>query len=217
MEARRLAKPVTLLLFVAVILFGTTAHAATIKCWRNAEGQRECGQAVPPEYSQQRIEIINERGIVVEVIEAAKTKEQLAEEARQKELLKEQERRKKEQKRRDTVLLNTFTTERDINIARKRRVDAIVGLIEITNSNTKSLQANLDEVQKRAADFERAGETPPKDVLDEMAAIKRQIADNEEFVAKKKKDIDAINKRFEADLKRFRELKGIKAPGSRKE
>lgn len=216
MEAGKPTKPIAVLLLTVLWLFGTTAQAATIKCWRNAEGQRECGQAVPPEYSQQRIEVINERGIVVKVIEAAKTKEQLAEEARQKELQQEQERRKKEQKRRDTILLNTFTTERDINLAKKQRIDAIVGLIEITNSNTKSLQANLDEVQKQAADYERAGETPPAEVLDEIAAIKRQIADNEEFVAKKKKDIDAIDKRFEADLKRFRELKGIKAPTANK-
>ncbi|HID48157.1 MAG TPA: hypothetical protein EYP40_00825 [Chromatiales bacterium] len=167
---------------------------------------------VPPEYSQQRIEIINERGIVIEVIEAAKTKEQLAEEAWQKERQKELERRKKEQQRRDMILLNTFTNERDINLARKQRIEAIVGLIEITNSNTRALRANLDTVQKQAADYERAGETPPAEVLDEIATIKRQIADNEEFVAKKEKDIDAIEKRFAADLKRFRELKGIKAP-----
>lgn len=212
MEAGNPAKNVLVLLLLFLWFGSTTTQAATIKCWRNTEGQRECGQVVPPEYSQQRIEIINERGIVIEVIEAAKTKEQLAEEARQKERQKELERRKKEQKRRDMILLNTFTNERDINLARKQRIEAIVGLIEITNSNTRALRANLDTVQKQAADYERAGETPPAEVLGEIATIKRQIADNEEFVAKKEKDIDAIEKRFAADLKRFRELKGIKAP-----
>ncbi|MCG6886346.1 MAG: hypothetical protein LJE74_03980 [Proteobacteria bacterium] len=212
MKAHRFRRLSAAGLLTTLLLLCDVAQAASIKCWTNSEGHRECGQTVPPEYSQQRIDIINERGIVIEVDEAAKTKEQLAEETRQKELLKEQQRREAEQKRRDSVLLNTFSTERDINIAKSRRVDAIVSIIDITNNNTKSLKGNLGEVQKKAADYERAGETPPQELLNEMATIKRQINDNDEFVAKKKKDIDALNKRFEADMKRFRELKGIKPP-----
>lgn len=210
MEAHSFKKLFTVGLLTSLLLLGNATQAASIKCWTNNEGHRECGQTVPPEYSQQRIDVLNERGIVVEVKEAAKTKEQLAEEARQKEIEKEKQRRIAEQKRRDTILLSTFTTVRDINLARKQRINAIVGIIEITNSNTKSLKSNFSAVQKKAANYERAGETPPQELLDEMASITRQISDNDEFVLKKKKEVDAINKRFEADLKRFRELKGIK-------
>jgi hypothetical protein len=210
MEAHSFKKLFTVGLLTGLLLLGNATQAASIKCWTNSEGHRECGQTVPPEYSQQRIDVLNERGIVVEVKEAAKTKEQLAEEARQKELQKEQQRRIAEQKRRDMILLSTFTTVRDIKLARTQRINAIVGIIEITNSNTKSLKSNFSAVQKKAANYERAGETPPQELLDEMASINRQISDNDEFVLKKKKEIDAINKRFEADLKRFQELKGIK-------
>ncbi len=193
----------TLLLGLALLLAAPmTTAGPRIKCWVNKDGVRECGQFVPPEYAQQRIEIINERGIVVEVIEAAKTREQLAREAAER-------RRLAEQKRRDKILLNTFTTERDIELARKSRVQAIESIIAITNSNTRSLRASLAKIQKRAADFERAGEEPPKELFEEMDSLKRQIQDNEEFVAKKQRDIIALEKRFDADLKRFRELKGI--------
>ena len=192
-----------LLLGLALLLAAPMASAGSrIKCWVNKDGVRECGQFVPPEYAQQRIEIVNERGIVIEVIEAAKTKEQLAKEAAER-------RRLAEQKRRDKILLNTFTTERDIELARKSRIQAIESIIAITNSNTRSLKASLAKVQKRAANFERAGEEPPKELFEEMDSLKRQIQDNEEFVAKKQRDIIALEKRFDADLKRFRELKGI--------
>lgn len=192
-----------LLLGLALLFATQTAPAGSrIKCWVNKDGVRECGQFVPPEYAQQRIEIVNERGIVVEVIEAAKSKEQLAKEAAER-------RRLAEQKRRDKILLNTFTTERDIELARKSRIQAIESIIAITNSNTRSLKASLAKVQKRAADFERAGEEPPKELFEEMDSLKRQIQDNEDFVAKKQRDIIALEKRFDADLKRFRELKGI--------
>ena len=198
-----------LLLGLALLLAAPMASAGSrIKCWVNKDGVRECGQFVPPEYAQQRIEIVNERGIVIEVIEAAKTKEQLAKEAAER-------RRLAEQKRRDQILLNTFTTERDIELARKSRVQAIESIIAITNSNTRSLKASLAKVQKRAADFERAGEEPPKELFEEMDSLKRQIQDNEEFVAKKQRDIIALEKRFDADLKRFRELKGIGKPDAK--
>ena len=195
------------LLLAGLLFLSATATAGSrIKCWVNKDGVRECGQIVPPEYAQQRIEIINERGIVVEVIEAAKSREQLAKEAAER-------RRLAEQKRRDEILLNTFTTERDIELARKSRIQAIESIIAITNSNTRSLKSNLTRVQKRAADFERAGEEPPKELFEEMESLKRQIKDNEEFVAKKQRDIIDLEKRFDADLKRFRELKGITPVG----
>ncbi len=195
------------LLLAGLLFLSATATAGSrIKCWVNKDGVRECGQIVPPEYAQQRIEIINERGIVVEVIEAAKSREQLAKEAAER-------RRLAEQKRRDEILLNTFTTERDIELARKSRIQAIESIIAITNSNTRSLKSNLTRIQKRAADFERAGEEPPKELFEEMESLKRQIKDNEEFVAKKQRDIIDLEKRFDADLKRFRELKGIAPVG----
>ncbi len=197
-----------LLGLVLLLATGPAVAGGRIKCWKNKDGVRECGQFVPPEYAQQRIEIINERGIVVDVIEAAKSREQLAREAAER-------RRRAEQKRRDEILLNTFTTERDIELARKSRIQAIESIIAITNSNTRSLKANLAKVQKRAADFERSGETPPKELFEEMESLKRQIKDNQDFVAKKQRDIIALEKRFDADLKRFRELKGI-APSAEK-
>ena len=68
-------------LLIAILLLSANplSLSAAIKCWTNNDDVRECGHSVPPEYSQKRIEILNERGIVVSVKEAAKTKEQLAE------------------------------------------------------------------------------------------------------------------------------------------
>ena len=82
MEAYTLCQRRLLVCLLGFCIAAPGAMAGSIKCWTNKEGVRECGAVVPPEYSQQRVEIMNERGIVVDVKEAAKTKEQLAEEAR---------------------------------------------------------------------------------------------------------------------------------------
>jgi hypothetical protein len=214
MEARNLARLGSLVCLLSLLAWTPTTMAGKIKCWTNEEGVRECGAAVPPEYSQQRVEVINERGMVVEVKEAAKTKEQLAAEAREAERLakiKAEETRREEEKRlRDTILLNTFTTERDLKISYDDKVAAIRGIIDITNTGTRTLNENLKNAQKKAANYERAGEKPPQKVFEEMESLKRQIKDNDKYIARKQEEIKVLQQKYEADLKRFRELKGIK-------
>ncbi|MGD8524953.1 MAG: hypothetical protein PVJ63_01795 [Thioalkalispiraceae bacterium] len=202
----------TLSLIVISLLAPLSASQAAVKCWKNKEGVRECGQAVPPEYSQQRIEILNSKGVVVKVIERAKTPEELEEFRRQEKLRKAREREKAAQKRRDLILLQTYTTEKDLLLARKQNLRAVEGIISITNSNTSTLKENLKVLEKRAADFERAGEQPPEDLLKDMENLKSQIRDNEEFISKKVQALQETEKKFDADLKRFRELKGIQPP-----
>ena len=198
-------------LLIAILLLSGVplSLSAAIQCWTNNEGVRECGHSVPPEYSQKRIEILNERGIVISVKEAAKTKEQLEEEARLAERKKEEERKAAEQRRQDNILLLTFTTERDLNLAHKNRLQAVSSIIQITNSNTKSLQENLDQLQKQAANYERSGEKAPERIISEMQSLRKQIKDNQAFITRKQLVIDDINKKFAKDLHRFRQLKGI--------
>jgi hypothetical protein len=43
-----------------------------------------------------------------------------------------------------------------------------------------------------------------------MQSVKRQIKNNEDFIAEKQQEIAELNKRYDADLKRFRELKSRK-------
>jgi len=192
------------------LLFWTPATmAGSIKCWTNKDGVRECGATVPPEYSQQRVEIMNERGIVVEVKEAAKTKEQLEEEARLAKLKQEELRRQEEARLRDTILLQSFTTERDLKISYDGKIAVNRDIIDITNTGTRTLNENLNNTRTKAANYERAGEKPPESLLEEINSLKRQIMDNDEFIARKQEEIKALERQYEADLKRFRELKGI--------
>lgn len=188
-------------------LIPISSAQAEIKCWRNNDNVRECGQAVPPEHSQKRIEVINSKGITVKVIPA---KDEMDEIRRQKELQKLADLKKAAKKRKDLILLQTYTTEKDIALARKQNVRAIEGIIELTNGNTKVIRQDLVELEKTAANYERNGELPPDDLLKDMENLKRQVNDNEEFIAKKKQAKEAINARFDSDLKRFRELKGTK-------
>jgi hypothetical protein len=213
MEASNLARLGLLFGLFGLLSWTPATMAGSIKCWTNEEGIRECGAAVPPEYSQQRVEVINERGMVVDVKERAKTMEELEAEKHEAERLaklkQEEERRQAEARLRDTILLRSYTTERDLKISYDGKIAVNRDIIDITNTGTRTLNKNLNNTRTKAANYERAGEKPPESVLEEMNSLKRQIKDNDEFIARKQEEIKALEQQYEADLKRFRELKGI--------
>lgn len=194
-------------ILTCLILCSTNLSARNIKCWQGHENIRECGSSVPPEFSQQRIEIINERGVVIKIIPAAKTKAELAEIKRLKKIEQIKQQRITEQKRKDNILLQTYTTERDLKLGHEDKMEAIKSIIDITNSNTRSLQKNLTKLQKRAADYERSGQTMPKVLTVDMDNLLRQIKDNDEFIAKKQQTMINLIKYYDADIERYRLLK----------
>jgi len=63
----------TVLYFFLLLALSPATHAAYIKCWQNKQKIRECSETVPPEYAQQRIEVMNEQGIVIQIIQPRKT------------------------------------------------------------------------------------------------------------------------------------------------
>ncbi len=199
--------PVRLGLAALILALANPAVAGRYKCWTNDEGVRECGQSVPPEYSQQRIEILNDQGVVIDVEEPAKTPEQLEAEKRaadQRRLEKQQE---AEQQRRDRILLNTFTTERDLKLYYQDKTAALQSLIDLTRASNEALREKLVDLQKQAANQERRGKELSEDLLDRMEQVKRRIANNKIFMAEKAQELDSLQKQFEAELARFRKLK----------
>lgn len=202
----RLKLPIRLCLPGLLFILASPALAGTYKCWTNEDGVRECGQSVPPEYSQKRIEILNERGMVIEVEEPAKTPEQLEAEKHAAELRKQEEQREAEQRQRDRILLKTFATERDLRLYYQDKMGAIQSQVDLTMANKDALRQNLDELQKRAANLERRGQQPPDQLLEKMDHTKQKIANNDEIIAHKRQKLEAMNRRFEAELRRFREL-----------
>ncbi len=191
-----------LVLLVAAFIFANPVYAG-IKCWKTKKGVRECGYQVPNAYRETRIEILNKNGVVVRVIAAPKNAEELAEEARHKKKLA----KIAERKRKDRLLLRTFTTERDLIIARDNRLTAVQSLIDITQSNNNNVQYNLRTLRERAGDFERSGKKLPKSLIEDIKNSDAQILYNNRNIEKRKLEIAKIKKSYKFNLERFRYLK----------
>jgi len=198
---------IRLMTLTLLLVLHNVAYAKLIKCWQNNVGVRECGRTVPPEYSQSRIEIINERGLVVKVIDAAKTPTELAEERERKRIRKEQDDIRKAQARLDSILLNTYTTERDLLLARDNNLKAAQGQIDISNGNLRLLQSNFVELQNQAANYERAGNKPPPQLIKKLNKARKQVRLKKIHIESKELVKLEMLEKFKHDLNRFKELK----------
>ncbi len=206
-------KALSLAVIFCVALFATQAEAAKFKKWKNKDGEWEYGLTIPPEYAQQAHEELTGRGIVVDKTERALTEEEVAaerEEREKREKIEAEERRVAElQAARDRVLLDTFSNEDDILLTRDGKLTNIDSDITLIESRIASLQKNLDQMISQAADDQRAGKPPAEKVTKDIANVRRQIAQNNAFIDKKRAEQAQIHDDFQKDIERFRELKGI--------
>lgn len=200
-------KAFTLILLVMGLGIGNAS--AAIKCWKNAEGVRECGNAIPPEYSQKRTETLNQKGQTVEVESRAKTKEELDAEADAKRIAEEKAEIEKqmaeEQAKKDKVLLSTYTKLSEIEASRDRNLEAIDGAINVEQILLNKLKNKLEA---RSAALNKAN--PNDSIIKDISDLKKQVDQKQAFIATKQNEREHLVSQYEADIKRFKELKGIK-------
>ncbi len=180
---------------------------AKIKCWKNSDGIRECGNAVPPEYAQQGHDEINKQGVRVKRHIRAQTKAELAETARLKAIEDEKKRLAEEQAKHDRVLLDTFASEDEIIMARDGKITSIKTNIRITNSNKSKAQERLKLLRKKAANLERAGKPVTEKLIQDIKHAQDQITEYETFIDNKQAEKDKIHQQFETDVTRYRKLR----------
>jgi hypothetical protein len=188
---------------------------AKIKCWTNKEGVRECGNSIPPEYSQQETVEKSAAGVTVQTRVRAKTKEELEAERieleRETALAAEQERLAREQAQRDRMLLHTYTTEEDLILTRDGQLAAIDSRIKHAEQITAKLRESLSESEGEAAQLERSGKKLTPDLKNEIDKVRTQLQNSEVSIARRQQEKSELKDKFAGYLARFRELKGLKS------
>lgn len=196
-------------MWMGSVLLGLAAAMpvqAKVYCCNDDTGRRICGDPIPPQcQTKAHKEII--RGASRDVAAPLTAEQRAAQEA---EVLRKQEEEKRlaEEKRRDKALLNTYGSEKEIDLVRDRTIAG-------AQNAAKESQGKYDELQKRRKKLEGETEFYKNKPLPEP--LKAQIAENandlkkqEADIAAKQKEIESIRSKFEADKLRYRELTGKK-------
>lgn len=202
--SRTLLNTSVLLLLISPL----TGVQAIIKC-QDADGNWHMGDTLPPECAQGGYQELNERGLIVDETQRALTEEEITEQKRQEEIQAEQERMQEERERRDRILLDTFSSVEDIELARDGKLAAIETTIGLTEKRNEKLQAELDKQVEKAAVEERAGNEPSEELVNDIEALRRQINNNNEYISEKRNEQERVKADYEQSVARFKELKGI--------
>ena len=131
----------------------------------NDDGVKVLGHSIPPQYVHKGYEIIAATGRVLEVVAPAPKPEVL-----------EQERERAELEAKYELLSKRYSTVRDIEAAKQRKLVHVDASMKLVDSSIESIQHEIDDITARAADFERAGKSVPQNILDTLTALNEKMA-----------------------------------------
>jgi hypothetical protein len=201
----------TALLAALLLSLAQAVPAATYK-WVDEKGVTHYGDTLPPDETKRGGTQIDSQGQIIKRYDAVLTPEQVkareAEQARQKELDKQRE----EQQRRDLTLMNAYTNEQEIDLARDRNVQSIETTIRTAQERTKDNEATITDLQNQLEFFkgkDKGGKarTPPAHLVQELERIKSQQPALEAAIAELQKERQQVTVRYAREKQRFREIK----------
>jgi uncharacterized protein DUF4124 len=179
--------------------------------WVDKNGQVHYGDSVPAEYAEQDRDVLNRQGVPVGREEGTITPEEAAAKAAADKAARDEQKRKL----RDRVLLQTYQSVKELEVLRDNRLELVDAQLTIQEQSLSNLRAQRAQIERQATRYAPANKdenAPP--IPDEVAAdLERSSSDivtQEANLVKRRDERESIRLNFEADIKRYEELRTIK-------
>lgn len=150
--------------------------------WVDEKGVVHFGDAIPPEYSRQRHEVLNARG-TREVVHGEELPPPLP-----------------VYDSRDRALLASYGSVAEIAAVRDRRIGYLDSQNEVAQNRLESLRARQRELEENAS------------AINELATVNQRIGEYEGEIERRDAEIARIRGEFDNDIERYRELRGEAKP-----
>ena len=198
----------------AALLIAQPSLAAMYK-WVDEKGNVHYSDKMPPEASDKANVELSKEGVPIKRNAAPPTAEQrrakAAEEEQQKVLARERE----IVERRDRALVQSYTSEDEIDLARQRAMATIDTQLQSAQAYSVQLTRRRQELEGRRKSF---GDKPVPAAIDhELESIGSELGKQDAFIAEKKRETAMVTARYDADKQRWRELRAIAAEKEGKE
>jgi hypothetical protein len=181
-------------------------HAKLFK-WVDETGQVHYGDSIPPQYQKKEHKELSDEGLTLKTKKAMPTAQQLEIQRVQLAEQKKKEKLVKEQRQRDRVLLDTYTTERDLIAALDARIEAVDSQIQLSQSIIADAQNKLDSSEKLVESLKAQGRKVPPTLYEKIKGEKKSLAINKRVADGHIDKRAKISEQFEGYIARFRELK----------
>ncbi|MEO1036263.1 MAG: DUF4124 domain-containing protein [Pseudomonadota bacterium] len=184
--------------------------------WVDDEGVVHFGDAVPPEYSEKDVNVLNKQGVHVDFVKGRLSEEELAERARQK----AEEEAREQQRRQNRILLATYQSIEEIEMHRDRRLELVEAQAKVANLYLKNLSVRLESLLNEANDYRPYSDDPeapplPLDLSEDLEETRDRLDRYRTIRDQNENRVREISDRFDIDIERFRELKKQLSAGNR--
>ncbi len=172
--------------------------------WVDNNGTTHYGETIPAEYaSKDAVKLEKGR------IEKREDKN-----TNQKVVLKDPaaEKARIEAERHDNALINTYSSEKEIDLARDRNLQQVEARTGSFTTLLKSAQENQVTLQKEAETLTKEGRKIPKSLEEDLVEAQVRVNKMQADLNSSLKESDTVKARYEADKVRYRELKGFVEP-----
>jgi hypothetical protein len=147
------------------------------------------------------------RVIEGEATRAARLKREEAEAQERK------ERQRREQ--RDRMLIETYLSVADIERLRDQRLDLLIAQFKVTEQNIANLHERQSRLENQIARFKPYSTNPnapplPDHLAEDIVNTVNSLRTYQDMLADNQREQSELKSAFDADIKRFKELKGIK-------
>jgi hypothetical protein len=187
------------------------SREAFFRC-KDRNGQTQYSDSMPPECAGLDTEVLNDNGMLVRLIEGDATKQKrLAREAEEAKVRKERE----THALRDRTLIETYLTVEDIERLRDSRLEQLTAQYHVTEQNIANLRDRQNRLQGQIARFKPYSDKPnapplPDHLAAEMVNTVNGLRVYQESLASNRQEQAELTEQFASDIRRFKELKGIK-------
>ena len=199
-----------LLAAIALTTATFTAEAQQRYRWVDDNGTTRISDRIPPNAADKRVEVLNARGMVVRVIEPKRelSEEELAAQVAERAAEESAKVAAAERVRRDRMLLDMYTSVDDLIRSRDNRVSALDAQILVSRDAVDAHQAHLTNLEEQAAEHVAAGREVPPAIAKNIEATRAELEASRAFMEKRVKEQADIREQFEADIARFKVLRG---------
>jgi hypothetical protein len=184
-------------------LGGASVHAESYVC-TTANGRTVTADRLPPECADRPVRVLNNDGSLRILIEPPPTAEQRAARDAEAKRKIEEEEEKQAQRRRDKSLLETYSSEAEIEAARTRALGDRQVLIERAMKRLEELKRERKKLDDET-EFYNKRDMPEK-LKRGLAANNETVRLQEKTIADTKADMARVNERYDGYVRRFREL-----------
>jgi hypothetical protein len=198
--------------FIVALIVGVTFSlpaAAKLYKWVDDNGTTHYGETIPPEYADKDRSELNKSGRVIrteEVLTPEKRRAKVEAEAKKR----EEEKVALEQQRHDKTLVNTYSSVKEIDLARGRSLQQIDARINVINSALKTANDNLIGLQKEAEGYNRSKKAIPSSLEEDLKDAQARLGKLQKDLEQPQNEKAAMEARYDADKARYMELTGKK-------